>query len=63
MIVALLPLPVDDELCPMTMALRMAARLMLERSFTCPAQVLKTVAVERVAGVPGVPTVFTIMAR
>jgi acyl-CoA synthetase (AMP-forming)/AMP-acid ligase II len=44
------------------MACAAAARLVLERSFTFPAAVLEKVAVERVTGFPGVPTIFAVLA-
>ena len=57
-----LPLSFDYGLYQMIMAFRMGARLVLERSFAFPAQVLKTVVREGVTGFPGVPTVFAMMA-
>jgi acyl-CoA synthetase (AMP-forming)/AMP-acid ligase II len=47
----------------MIMAFREGARLVLERSFTFPTQVLKVMAAERVTGFPGVPTIFAILAE
>jgi acyl-CoA synthetase (AMP-forming)/AMP-acid ligase II len=44
------------------MAFRMGARLVLERSFTYVAQVLKKVVEEKVTGFPGVPTMFATLA-
>jgi acyl-CoA synthetase (AMP-forming)/AMP-acid ligase II len=40
----------------------MGARLVLERSFTFPSQVLSVMARERVTGFPGVPTIFATIA-
>src|SRR5262249_23228284 len=47
----------------MIMAFRMGARLVLERSFAYPAQVLKVMIEEGVTGFPGVPTIFAILAE
>ncbi|HEY8551568.1 MAG TPA: AMP-binding protein, partial [Vicinamibacterales bacterium] len=47
----------------MIMAFRMGARLVLERSFTFPAQVLKVMVEEGVTGFPGVPTIFAVLAE
>lgn len=61
-ILCVLPLAFDYGLYQMIMAFRAGARLVLERSFTYPAQVLKVVVDEGVTGFPGVPTIFAIMA-
>jgi amino acid adenylation domain-containing protein len=58
-----LPLSFDYGLYQMIMAFRMGARLVLERSFAYPAQILATLVRERVTGFPGVPTVFAMMAE
>jgi acyl-CoA synthetase (AMP-forming)/AMP-acid ligase II len=47
----------------MIMAFQAGARLVLERSFAYPAQVLKTVVDEGVTGFPGVPTIFAMLAE
>jgi acyl-CoA synthetase (AMP-forming)/AMP-acid ligase II len=47
----------------MIMAFRAGARLVLERSFTFPAQVLNVMVEEGVTGFPGVPTVFSLLAE
>ncbi|GAC1601708.1 MAG: class I adenylate-forming enzyme family protein [Polyangiales bacterium] len=62
-ILGLLPLAFDYGLYQMIMAFRLGARLVLERSFTYPAQVLQTVVQEGVSGFPGVPTIFAILAE
>jgi amino acid adenylation domain-containing protein len=62
-IVSVLPLSFDYGLYQMIMAFRMGARLVLERSFAYPVQVLGTMAAERVTGFPGVPTVFATLAE
>jgi amino acid adenylation domain-containing protein len=60
-ILGVLPLAFDYGLYQMIMAFAAGARLVLERSFAFPAQVLKTVVEERVTGFPGVPTMFAVM--
>ena len=62
-ILGVLPMSFDYGLYQMIMAFRMGARVVLERSFAYPAQVLKTVVEESVTGFPGVPTIFAIMAE
>jgi acyl-CoA synthetase (AMP-forming)/AMP-acid ligase II len=58
-----LPMSFDYSLYQMIMAFRMGARLVLERSFTYPAQVLKVLVEEGITGFPGVPTIFAILAE
>lgn len=58
-----LPMSFDYGLYQMIMAFRLGARLVLERSFTYPAQVLKTMVEEKVTVFPGVPTMFAILAE
>jgi len=60
-IIGLLPLSFDYGLFQMIMAFRVGARLILERSFTYPAEVLNRVVAEQVTGFPGVPTIFAIL--
>ena len=62
-ILGALPLAFDYGLYQMIMAFRMGARLVLERSFTYPAQVLQAVVEEGVTGFPGVPTMFALLAE
>jgi amino acid adenylation domain-containing protein len=62
-ILNVLPLSFDYGLYQMIMAFRQGARLVLERSFTYPAQVLKLTVEEGVTGFPGVPTIFAILAE
>ena len=57
-----LPLAFDYGLYQMILAFRQGGRLVLERSFAFPAQVLKRMADEGVTGLPGVPTVFAMLA-
>ena len=62
-ILGILPLAFDYGLYQMIMAFRLGARLVLERSFAYPAQVLAQVVQEGVTGFPGVPTIFALLAE
>ena len=62
-ILGVLPLAFDYGLYQMIMAFAAGARLVLERSFAFPAQVLKVMAQERVTGFPGVPTIFALLGE
>ena len=62
-ILGVLPLAFDYGLYQMIMAFRTGARLVLERSFTFPAQILNLMVDEGVTGFPGVPTIFSILAE
>jgi len=62
-ILGILPLAFDYGLYQMIMAFRTGARLVLERSFTYPAQILNMMVDEGVTGFPGVPTIFAILAE
>ncbi len=62
-ILGVLPLSFDYGLYQMIMAFRQGARLVLERSFAFPTQVLDRVVAEGVTGFPGVPTIFAIMSE
>ena len=62
-ILCVLPLAFDYGLYQMIMAFRAAATLVLERSFAYPAQILKQIAKYKVTGLPGVPTVFAVLAE
>ena len=62
-ILGVLPLAFDYGLYQMIMAFREGARLVLERSFTFPAQILKLMVEEGVTGFPGVPTIYAILAE
>ncbi len=61
-ILGALPLAFDYGLYQMIMAFARGARLVLERSFAFPAEVLKVAAAERITGLPGVPTIFAVLA-
>ena len=62
-VVNALPLAFDYGLYQMLMTFRVGGRLVLERSFTYPAQVLKVMVSEGVTGFPGVPTIFAILSE
>lgn len=62
-ILNVLPLAFDYGLYQMLMAFRAGARLVLERSFAFPAQVLQLIKEEKVTGFPGVPTIFTSLSE
>jgi amino acid adenylation domain-containing protein len=62
-ILNVLPLAFDYGLYQMIMAFCAGARLVLERSFAFPAQILGLVAAEKVTGFPGVPTIFATLAE
>lgn len=61
-ILGVLPLAFDYGLYQLIMSFRMGARLVLERSFTFPGQVLSLMVAEKVTGFPGVPTIFATIA-
>jgi len=62
-LLSVLPLAFDYGLYQMIMAFARRARLVLERSFAFPAQVLARIAEERVTGFPGVPMIFSTLAE
>ncbi|MBE2248985.1 MAG: AMP-binding protein [Myxococcus sp.] len=62
-VLGVLPLAFDYGLYQLIMTFRVGGRLVLERSFAFPAQVLKVMAEEKVTGFPGVPTIFAVLAE
>jgi acyl-CoA synthetase (AMP-forming)/AMP-acid ligase II len=62
-ILNVLPLAFDYGMYQMIMAFRTGARLVLERSFAFPAQILGLIKEERVTGFPGVPTIFAALSE
>jgi amino acid adenylation domain-containing protein len=62
-ILGVLPLAFDYGLYQLIMATRVGARLVLERDFAFPAQVIARVIEEKVTVFPGVPTLFARMAE
>src|SRR5262249_46018189 len=61
-ILGVLPFAFTYGIYQLITACRVGARLVLERSFSYPAQVLGTVVEEGVTGFPGVPTIFVMLA-
>lgn len=62
-LLCVLPLAFDYGLYQMIMAFRQGARLVLERSFAFPAQILNLMVAEGVTAFPGVPTIFAVLAE
>ncbi|MCU0696080.1 MAG: AMP-binding protein [Myxococcaceae bacterium] len=62
-VLGVLPLAFDYGLYQLIMTFRVGGRLVLERSFAFPAQVLKVMADEKVTGFPGVPTIYAVLAE
>lgn len=62
-VINVLPLSFDYGLYQLLMTFRFGGTLVLEKSFTYPAAVLKRIEQERVTGFPGVPTVFAIVLQ
>lgn len=62
-LLGVLPLSFDYGLYQMIMSVQVGARLVLERSFNLPGQVLNRITAERVTVLPGVPTLFAMLAR
>jgi long-chain acyl-CoA synthetase len=62
-VINVLPLSFDYGLYQLLMTFRIGGTLVLEKSFTYPAAVLKRIEQERVTGFPGVPTVYAILLQ
>lgn len=60
-ILCVLPVAFDYGLYQLLMAIRLGATLVLERSFTYPAQIFARMREQRVTVFPGVPTVYAMM--
>lgn len=60
-LLCLLPLAFDYGLYQLLMSVHLGATLVLERSFTYPAQVFKVMRAEGVTVFPGVPTIFSML--
>jgi len=56
-----LPLSFDYGLHQVIMSARVGARVIIERSFAYPAQVVKVMQEQKVTGFPGVPTMFALL--
>lgn len=57
-----LPLSFDYGLYQMILTFRVGGRLVLDKGFAYPAEVLARIGEERVTGFPGVPTMFAMLA-
>jgi len=62
-IINVLPLSFDYGLYQVLMAFQVGATLVLERGFAYPAAILNRIEVERVTGLPGVPTIFAMLLQ
>jgi long-chain acyl-CoA synthetase len=62
-VINVLPLSFDYGLYQLLMVFNFGGRLILERSFTYPAAILKLMEKERVTGFPGVPTIYAILLQ
>lgn len=62
-LLCVLPLSFDYGLYQLILSVSVSASLVLERSFDLPGQVLNRLAAERVTVLPGVPTMFALLAR
>jgi long-chain acyl-CoA synthetase len=62
-VICALPLSFDYGLYQPLMVFSVGATLVLERSFTYPAQFLRRLQDEKVTGLPGVPTIFSILLQ
>ena len=60
-VINVLPLSFDYGLYQLLMTFKFGGTLVLERSFTFPAAILKRVEQERVTGFPGVPTMYAML--
>jgi len=62
-VINVLPLSFDYGLYQLLMVFKFGGTLVLERSFTYPAAILKRMEAEQVTGFPGVPTIFAILLQ
>ena len=60
-VINVLPLSFDYGLYQLLMTFKFGGTLVLEKSFTYPAAVLKKMEQERVTGFPGVPTIYAML--
>ncbi len=60
-VINVLPLSFDYGLYQLLMTFKFGGSLVLEKSFTFPAAVLKRIEQERVTGFPGVPTIYAML--
>ncbi len=62
-VINVLPLSFDYGLYQLLMTFKFGGTLVLERSFAYPAAILKQIELERVTGLPGVPTMFAMLVN
>jgi amino acid adenylation domain-containing protein len=62
-VIGILPLSFDYGLYQLLMSFKFGGTLVLERSFTYPAAILKRIEEERVTGFPGVPTIYAMLLQ
>lgn len=62
-VINVLPLSFDYGLYQLLMVFKFGGTLVLERSFAYPVQILKRMVEERVTGLPGVPTLFSMLLQ
>ena len=62
-VINVLPLSFDYGLYQLLMTFKFGGTLVLEKGFAFPAAILKRMEEERVSGLPGVPTIFTILLQ
>jgi amino acid adenylation domain-containing protein len=60
-IINVLPLSFDYGLYQVLMAFSVGGTVILEKSFTYPYQVIELMSMEKVTGLPGVPTIFALL--
>jgi len=61
-VLCVIPLSFDYGLYQLLMCVRLGATLVLERGFAFPGRVLELLAREEITGLPGVPTIFQVLA-
>jgi len=62
-VINVLPLAFDYGLYQLLMVFKFGGTLVLERTFAYPAAILKRIEQERVTGLPGVPTLFSVLLQ
>ena len=62
-VINLLPLSFDYGLYQLLMTFAFGGTLVLEKSFAFPAAILKRIEAERVTGLPGVPTIYSMLLQ
>ena len=62
-VINVLPLSFDYGLYQLLMTFAFGGTLVLEKSFAFPAAILKRIETERVTGLPGVPTIFSMLLQ